>query len=1045
MEHKKAAIAAYHDRIICCSQENIEDEGLRQRVQRFQQHTCTFSCHKKKKFVTLQKNEGHAFRKNSIITGPILENIPVCRYKFPRLPMDKTEVLIAFQKDEDEEVIKAAKKDYLFLRKYLLRQTHDLNSNLYQNLKMQDFRTFLKNIGMFSEVNQYASEEEQMQEAKYRYHTALRSSFRGQSQVFGQRNLENLFTNNFNMKLLAIHSANMDIQLCDDPYAVAQYVIGYLTKNEAGMSVLLKKVDEEKNISNMESIAKMAAVLDKHREISIQECVYRLLGLSMTKFSIVVKYLNTSHPNHRDGLLRQNLEDLEDNEQVFHLSPHQHYENRSTGWSEIIDGKEVYFNGDEEEMCLAHWWSHYTHHTSGKPPKKAIPMNNNKGYFIKRGVRAVLRYYLSYDDETALARGLLILFLPFRNELEDIHQKDPLKLLAENKDVVDKNRNIFEKNNLIGDMIKQIEANNDEMDSDDDEEESELETTERFLINEHEEEYDRQKAIDALPKDNKTTNYLEPSELRRRITSLNSQQRRIFDDIIERTVSSEKIPYFCYIAGEAGTGKSFVGRTLIYAIQEARVKSGQDLDRPSVISIAPTAKAAYIIKGKTIESAMRINMERYNTFSKSGNERTSQMAFEYQDVAAIVCDETSMVGTNKLAAINYRMQEIAEGGNKRQFMGGVPCVTLGDFRQLPPVLDGYIFEKSRLDGRPSIAPCHWNENFKIYNLTQKMRCADDIAFAELCDRVGKGRDQITEEDEHFFQSRVRTDTIPGEEVLENYTSGKLSIITTTNQRREEINLEKLRKLLPDEKEFVCLSQDKITNKKEHIPLPGTVSYSKNHGMMSNLIIRRGAPVMVTLNDKTPRYKEDGIVNGATGYIDFIQTSKEDEDQVDIIWVVFQNEDIGAKCYKREKFKLRPREDVNLHERAIPILPVRKAFDVKQTGPLLYVRKQFPLTLCFAQTAPELEKVQNQIFFTFFAKSVLFSAKFFIILPTFTKFYQSLPKLTQAFKIYNFFFLCLPKFPSFLTDLQFTLFCCNFKLLKIESVFSAKLVSTKSPD
>ena len=143
LEQKKAAIAAYHDKTICCSQECIEDEGLRQRVQRFQQHTCTFSCHKKKKTVTLQKNEGHKFKKNnSIITGPILENIPVCRYKFPRLPMDKTEVLIAFQKDEDEKVIKAAKKDYLFLRKYLLRQTHDLNSNLYQNLKRQDFRTF---------------------------------------------------------------------------------------------------------------------------------------------------------------------------------------------------------------------------------------------------------------------------------------------------------------------------------------------------------------------------------------------------------------------------------------------------------------------------------------------------------------------------------------------------------------------------------------------------------------------------------------------------------------------------------------------------------------------------------------------------------------------------------------------------------------------------------------------------------------------------------------------------------------------------------------
>ena len=146
-------------------------------------------------------------------------------------------------------------------------------------------------------------------------------------------------------------------------------------------------------------------------------------------------------------------------------------------------------------------------------------------------------------------------------------------------------------------------------------------------------------------------------------------------------------------------------------------------------------------------------------------------------------------------------------------------------------------------------------------------------------------------------------------------------------------------------------QDKTTNRKTHIPLPGTVSYSKTHGMMSNLIIRKGAPVMITLNDKTTRYKEDGLVNGATGYIEYIQTSKADDDLVEIIWVVFQNKDVGARCYKREKFSLRPRDvDLNIDDRAIPILPVKKAFDVTQGGPIQYVRKQFPLTLCYAQTA-----------------------------------------------------------------------------------------------
>ena len=116
----------------------------------------------------------------------------------------------------------------------------------------------------------------------------------------------------------------------------------------------------------------------------------------------------------------------------------------------------------------------------------------------------------------------------------------------------------------------------------------------------------------------------------------------------------------------------------------------------------------------------------------------------------------------------------------------------------------------------------------------------------------------------------------------------------------------------------------MTNRKKHIPLPGTVSYSKIQSMKSNLIIRKGAPVMLTLNDKTTRYKEDGLVNGATGYIEYIQTAKENEDQVDIIWVVFQDQDIGAKYYKREKFHLRP-QYIDIDERAIPIIPVKKKF------------------------------------------------------------------------------------------------------------------------
>ena len=95
-----------------------------------------------------------------------------------------------------------------------------------------------------------------------------------------------------------------------------------------------------------------------------------------------------------------------------------------------------------------------------------------------------------------------------------------------------------------------------------------------------------------------------------------------------------------------------------------------------------------------------------------------------------------------------------------------------------------------MDGRPSIAPCHWNKNFLIYYLTKKMRCSEDVEFAEICDRVGKG--QITESDKDFFKSRILE--TPEEDNNENYTTGKLAIIVTMNEKRDAINLSKLRKL-----------------------------------------------------------------------------------------------------------------------------------------------------------------------------------------------------------------------------------------------------------
>ena len=116
-------------------------------------------------------------------------------------------------------------------------------------------------------------------------------------------------------------------------------------------------------------------------------------------------------------------------------------------------------------------------------------------------------------------------------------------------------------------------------------------------------------------------------------------------------------------------------------------------------------------------------------------------------------------------------------------------------------------DNNHLDGRPDCAPSHWNTNFLIYYLTEKMRSQKDPYFSSLCDRVGRGK--INDEDEKFLRSRIQI--TESEQNNENFKNGNLSIIVTTNRKRNLVNSTKLSELLPKEKEYTCNSIDRVKN------------------------------------------------------------------------------------------------------------------------------------------------------------------------------------------------------------------------------------------
>ena len=268
--------------------------------------------------------------------------------------------------------------------------------------------------------------------------------------------------------------------------------------------------------------------------------------------------------------------------------------------------------------------------------------------------------------------------------MAEIHLHDVKKVLSENRDEIQRKRIKFEKYKVMTDLINLIqgetEKSKNESDNDEDDDFRDEETTSHENIQDFN-TWAKSQAAKELSKFKHLTDLCELDDLRNQISSLNSQQRKIFDDFIERMASNDidEPPVYLFIAGEAGTGKSHLVRLLIEAVKILKIKAGDDLKKPPVLVMAPTANAAYIIGGKTIESTLGFSPAEHSHYVQAPPGKMSSMKYQYEDVEVLFIDEISMVGSKKLTKINFRLQDIADAENKLKFMGGKSLVASGNF------------------------------------------------------------------------------------------------------------------------------------------------------------------------------------------------------------------------------------------------------------------------------------------------------------------------------------------------------------------------------
>ena len=801
-------------------------------VEKFQSHRHTFTCKKKGKVIKILACEGHGR-----LDGKIKEDVllwPVCRFHHPKNPIDKSVFILAFPPDYDENDLKKANADYSKIRKYLLRITHGTNfdkGEKWKNFCKMSFQEFLYNCGMF-ENGKSVTDSDAFTVARRRYLTALRCEVRSTGLLLLRRDPEDVLTNNYNVKLIQIHQANEDMQFILDQYAVAEYICDYLTKNESGTSILLKKINDEalQNGENVkDTINKLAKALDKGREVGIQEAIYRLLGLKMTKFSSVVKFINTNHPDRRDGLLKANLEELDDNDEIFHNSLHDYYQDRP------INNEEDETDWDDMELAefVASYNIVYKSTIGERTDGNIIKLRNDRGFISKRKSKCVLRYFLKYENKEEYLRALCILFLPFRNERSDIHTKDIKSLYEENKISIEKRRDKFEKHKAIVEMIREAEKEKENDNLEEDIEEDDIyideETTTLDEIADFE-KHVKQQASKVVNNFNMGLEVMLEDKYLEQVGLLNGQQRKFFDDFVERINSGDdEDPFYLYIGGEAGTGKSFLLRLMIEAIKQVGKRSGRELEKPVSLTVAPTGVADYLVNGSTIESALGMQPNSGRGYVSNSSGRNSNLRFLYEDLKIIFLDEVSMCGSNKLLKMNFRMQEIM--GNKK-FMGGVSLLATGDFGQLPLVGQNLIWDKSRIDSRIDICPNHWDDHFRIFYLDEKMRSQDD-KFSSICDKVRKGL--VDDEVEEYMKQHIKD--CPSKNDNEKYATGKLSIIVTTNDAREKINLDLLEKLLPSKKPFFLSAKDQSTNVPNPPPLSDKLPLTVTGQLQTNIVLK----------------------------------------------------------------------------------------------------------------------------------------------------------------------------------------------------------------
>lgn len=304
---------------------------------------------------------------------------------------------------------------------------------------------------------------------------------------------------------------------------------------------------------------------------------------------------------------------------------------------------------------------------------------------------------------------------------------------------------------------------------------------------------------------------------------LTKDQQTVFD-LIENTNQN------VFVGGKPGVGKTVLVRAL------------DELGKKLYTKAAPTGLAALNMGGKTLNSVFGIApMEWFPRDYDNWPKNENVQKFLRFTVKHLIIDEISMVRSDFLDFVDRILRHFKD---RDEPFGGIQVIVVGDFFQLPPIVDKLTMGKMNADGWKTEFAFSANcfSTFVPYFLTEVLRQKGDDKFIKVLHEARLGGDNLSDASLKLLNARVQR-------------CGDLRMrLCGKNKEAEAINLNHMAELETPEVEF---SADSYGSWPE-FPADTIVT------------LKVGTQVLVKVNgaDKKPGTKGTSgtVVNGSLGEI-----------------------------------------------------------------------------------------------------------------------------------------------------------------------------------